>query len=374
MGLTRYKLGELIEQVDERNLDGKYGINDVRGISIQRIFIDTKANMKGVPLKPYKIVKPDSFAYVTVTSRNGEKITLAHNTSNDTYIVSTSYVVFRVSNEKVLLPDYLYIYFNRSEFDRFARFNSWGSARETFTWEDMCDIEIDLPPVEIQKKYVDIYKSMFDNQKRYERGLGDLKLACEAYIENLRNDYLAEEIGKYLCIRDEQNSNMEYTDNDVMGVSQEKTIIPTKANTKGNDLSKFTIIYPFDFVYNPRNGVAVGLNLTNNKYIISWNNTAFYIADEYKTILKPEYLLMWLSRSEWDRKVKYDSWGSSTEVYSFDALCDTKIPIPPLKLQESVSNIFRSYEVRKNIAANIKFKILDICPVLIKGSLEEAKK
>lgn len=374
MGLTRYKLGELIEQVDERNFDEKYGINDVRGISIQRIFIDTKANMKGVPLKPYKIVGPNSFAYVTVTSRNGEKITLAHNTTDDAYIVSTSYVVFRVSNEKILLPDYLYIYFNRSEFDRFARFNSWGSARETFTWEDMCDVEIDLPPVEVQKKYVDIYKTMLDNQKRYERGLGDLKLACEAYIENLRNDYPVEEIGKYLCIRDEQNSNMEYTDDDVMGVSQEKIIIPTKANTKGNDLSKFTIIYPFDFVYNPRNGVAVGLNLTNNKYIISWNNTAFYIADEYRTILKPEYLLMWLSRSEWDRKVKYDSWGSSTEVYSFDALCDTKIPIPPLKLQESVSNIFRSYEVRKNIAANIKFKILDICPVLIKGSFEEAKK
>lgn len=374
MGLTRYKLGELIEQVDERNSDENYGVLDVRGISTTKEFIKTKANMSGVSVASYKIVNPGDFAFVPDTSRRGDKMSLAYNSTNDTYIVSSISCVFKTNAKNILLADYLYIYFNRSEFDRFARFNSWGSARETFTWEDMCDVEIDLPPVEVQKKYVDIYKTMLDNQKRYERGLGDLKLACEAYIENLRNDYPVEEIGKYLCIRDEQNSNMEYTDDDVMGVSQEKIIIPTKANTKGNDLSKFTIIYPFDFVYNPRNGVAVGLNLTNNKYIISWNNTAFYIADEYRTILKPEYLLMWLSRSEWDRKVKYDSWGSSTEVYSFDALCDTKIPIPPLKLQESVSNIFRSYEVRKNIAANIKFKILDICPVLIKGSFEEAKK
>ena len=78
MALTKYKLGDLIEQCDERNSELTYTLDDVKGISIQKIFIETKADMEGVSLKPYKLVKPDDFAYVTVTSRNGEKITLAH--------------------------------------------------------------------------------------------------------------------------------------------------------------------------------------------------------------------------------------------------------------------------------------------------------
>ena len=90
MALTKYKLGELIEQSDERNSDNKLNLNDVKGISIQKIFIETKADMTGVSLSPYKLVRHDDFAYVTVTSRNGEKITLAHNIIEDTYIVSSS--------------------------------------------------------------------------------------------------------------------------------------------------------------------------------------------------------------------------------------------------------------------------------------------
>lgn len=92
MGLSKYKLGDLIQLEDERNANNQYLINDVRGISIQKVFIDTKADMRDVSLSPYILVKPGFFAYVTVTSRNGEKITLAHNTTDRTYIVSSSYV------------------------------------------------------------------------------------------------------------------------------------------------------------------------------------------------------------------------------------------------------------------------------------------
>ena len=165
MALTNYKLGDLIELCEAKNEALQYGLDDVKGISIQKIFIETKADMTGVSLKPYYLVQPDDFAYVTVTSRNGEKITLAHNTTDETYIVSSSYVVFRVKRKDLLLSDFLFMYFNRPEFDRYSRFNSWGSARETFSWEDMCDIDIDLPSIEIQQKYVDVYNAMLANQK-----------------------------------------------------------------------------------------------------------------------------------------------------------------------------------------------------------------
>ena len=128
----KYKLVDLIEQIDRRNTKGQFGLSSVKGISIQKVFIETKANMDGVSLTPYKLVEPNTFAYVTVTSRNGEKITLAYNNSTNTYIVSSSYIVFKVKKPNLLSSEFLFMYFNRPEFDRFSRYNSWGSARETF--------------------------------------------------------------------------------------------------------------------------------------------------------------------------------------------------------------------------------------------------
>ena len=148
MALAKYKLGDLLQLCDDRNYDGEYSLEDLKGISIQKRFMETKANMEDVSLSPYILVEPDSFAYVTVTSRNGEKITIAHNTSAQTYIVSSSYVVFKVKRKSLLSSDYLFMYFNRPEFDRYARFHSWGSARETFDWDAMCDIEIELPDMD----------------------------------------------------------------------------------------------------------------------------------------------------------------------------------------------------------------------------------
>lgn len=217
MALSKYKLGELIQLSEEVNEDNNFDISDVRGVSIKKEFIETKADMEGVSLRPYLIVKPGYFAYVTITSRNGDKISFAYNTSKDTYLVSSSYVVFYVMKRELLLPEYLNIFFNRPEFDRYSRFNSWGSAREAFSWEEMCDIDIELPPIEIQQKYVNIYQGMVNNQKAYERGLEDLKLVCDGYIEDLRRRFPSEAIEKYIVRHDIRNG--ENGSKNVMGIS-----------------------------------------------------------------------------------------------------------------------------------------------------------
>ena len=142
MALKRIKLGDLIELCSETNSSLEYSLEDVKGISIKKMFIETKADMQGVSLKPYLLVRPDSFAYVTVTSRNGEKITLAHNTSEKTFIVSSSYIVFKVKNPEILNSDYLFMFFNRPEFDRFVITNSWGSSTEFYNWEDIQAIQL----------------------------------------------------------------------------------------------------------------------------------------------------------------------------------------------------------------------------------------
>ena len=150
MGLIKYKLGELIELCDMRNYDGVYTLDDIRGISTGKEFIDTKANMDGVSLSSYKVVNCQEFAYVADTSRRGEKIALAFNDGERTILISSIYTVFRVSRIDILLSNYLFMYFNRPEFDRYARFNSCGSARETFDWDTMCDIDIELPAITVQ--------------------------------------------------------------------------------------------------------------------------------------------------------------------------------------------------------------------------------
>lgn len=122
MGLSKYKLGDLIKQRDVRNSEGQYTLNDIKGISTGKEFIDTKANMDGVSLFSYKVVAQREFAYVADTSRRGEKIAIAFNAGSKPVLISSIYTVFRVSNEKKLLSNYLFMYFNRPEFDRYARF------------------------------------------------------------------------------------------------------------------------------------------------------------------------------------------------------------------------------------------------------------
>ena len=146
----------VIEEVDVRNNELQYGLDDVRGISIEKKFIDTKANMNGVSLSPYKVVSPKEFCYVTVTSRNGDKVSIAMNDSDNSYIVSSSYVAFKVVSDEIL-PEYLFMFFRSAEFDRFARFNSWGSARETFAINDLGRFRIPVPDKKIQKDIISIF-------------------------------------------------------------------------------------------------------------------------------------------------------------------------------------------------------------------------
>lgn len=179
MALNNIILGEYISQSDVRNADNIYGVKDVKGIATSKAFIATKANLHGVSLASYKVVAPSQFAYVPDTSRRGDKISLGYNDSNDTYLVSSISVVFgvRAEKENELLPEYLFLYFCRPEFDRYSRFHSWGSARETFSWEEMCKIKISLPPIDIQRKYVAVFKALLANNNGF-----DIRSICPVLI------------------------------------------------------------------------------------------------------------------------------------------------------------------------------------------------
>lgn len=373
MGLKKYKLGELISICDERNSDNVYTLDDVKGISIKKEFIETKADMAGVLLTPYILVRPDSFAYVTVTSRNGEKITLAHNTSKDTYIVSSSYVVFRVSRPDLLLSNYLFMFFNRPEFDRYSRFNSWGSARETFSWEDFCDIDITLPDIERQRKYVNVYLSLQNNLATYQSKVDDLKLVCDGYLDKLKIENEKLKIGEFIEQSDERNTENLYNLDDLRGISIQKSFIDTKADMMDVSLTPYVLVKPKYFAFVPvtsRNGskITLAYNDSSNTHIVSSAYVVFRVKDKNK--LDPEYLFMYFNRPEFDRYARFNSWGSAREVFTMDDMKDVAIPIPDISVQREIVNIHKCYIERQRIATQLKEQLNNLCPILIKGSLE----
>lgn len=370
--IKKYKLGQLLELCDERNAKSIYSIDDVKGISIQKVFIETKADMTGVSLKPYKLVKPDDFAYVTVTSRNGEKITLAHNDTENTYIVSSSYVVFRVKDKDHLLSEYLFMYFNRPEFDRYARFNSWGSARETFDWSEMCDIEIELPPKGIQQKYVDIYTAMLDNQRNYECGLEDLKKAVFSEIEKIKHTAKRVPVGKLLEEIDVRNSDG-VIDN-IQGINIDKVFMPSVADTSSVNKRNYKVVKKGQFAYSSMQTgrdecIRISLYDKEEPIIIS---PAYSVLQTKTEQVVAEYVMLWFMRPETDRYGWFASDSSVRANLDLDRFYEIELPLPEKNIQQAIANIYTAYVTRRDINECLKSQLKNMCPILIKGSLEES--
>jgi len=150
-------LGNYIQLVDCRNRD--LSITNLLGVSIEKRFIPSIANIVGTDLSSYKVVRTGQFAYGPVTSRNGEKISIAYLDGEDC-IISSSYTVFEVCKKDELDPEYLMLWFSRPEFDRYARYKSHGSVREIFDWNELCMVELPVPGIEEQRNIVKAYKTI----------------------------------------------------------------------------------------------------------------------------------------------------------------------------------------------------------------------
>lgn len=372
MALSNYKLGKLIELVQKNNSELLYGADDVRGMTITKEIIPTKADMSKTDLSSFWVVSPNEFIYNPRT--HGKKIGFGYNNTESTFIISWNNVAFRVkpSMKNIVLPDYLFLHFRRDEWDRKACFLSWGSSTEVFSWEALCDMDIDLPPLPIQQKYVDVYNAMLANQKSYERGLDDLKLTCDAYIENLRRKIPCEPIGQYINIVNEVNSNREIKH--VQGVEASGAFMDTRANMLGVDIAKYTIVRKYNFAYNPAriNIGSIALYSDDKPCIVSPMYQVFTVINTEKII--PEYLMLWFGRCEFQRYTWYFSAGSVRDIFDFNLMKEVKLPLPYTDLQQDIINIYTAYKQRKAINERLKLQIKNICPILIKGSIEEAEK
>ena len=197
---TDYKvLGDYIQLVDKRNRD--LSITNLLGVSIEKKFIPSIANIIGTDLSSYKVVQTGQFAYGPVTSRNGEKISIAYLDGEDC-IISSSYTVFEVVNKDELDPEYLMLWFSRPEFDRYARYKSHGSVREIFDWDELCMVELPIPAIEEQKNIVKAYKSITDRIALKKQINDNLEATAQALYQELFVDNSDISAWKNGCVGD----------------------------------------------------------------------------------------------------------------------------------------------------------------------------
>lgn len=293
MTLTKYKMRQLIELAPDTNVELLYGPDDVRGMTITKEIIPTKADVSRTDLSKFLIVHPREFIYNPRT--HGKRIGFGYNNTNSNFIISWNNVAFKIKKEMttIVLADYLFLHFKRDEWDREACFQSWGSSTEVFSWDTLCDMEVDLPSLEVQQKYVDIYNAMLSNQQSYERGLDDLKLVCDGYIDELRKKKIQKKLGNYISLCDAKNDNLKYGLDSVRGISIEKKFIDTKANMEGVSLKPYAIVKPNEFAYvtvTSRNGEKISLARNDSKqsYLCSSSYIVFKVNDESE--LLPAYL------------------------------------------------------------------------------------
>lgn len=375
MGLTNSILGTFLELCSNKNIDLAFGIDNVRGVNNQKQMMSTKADLNGRDLSKFQIVYPGDFVFNHRTSRNGSKFSIAYNDGEQPVICTEDYVVFRVRDDckNILNSRWLYMFFNRPEFDRYVITNSWGSSTEFYNWEDIQAIELTLPDIEIQQKYVDVYNAMLSNQQSYERGLEDLKLVCDAYIEDLRRQIPCEAIGSYITQKSEKNNDKSI--DFVMGLSTKKEFREAQSRVNRDELGNYKIVNHGDFAFVPTTDtwkvLAFALNTFERDLVVSPIYEVFSVNTEK---LVPEYLAMWLSRKEFDRYARFHSWGSARENFSFEDMENVQIPIPTISTQKSIVDIYTVYKERKEINEKLKTQIKDICPILIKGSIEEGRK
>ena len=365
-GVKWVRLGDYIEQYYERNSLMVYNESNAIGVNIDKEIRPMQGHLGEKKFEIFLIVPPNHFVY---NPRGSRKLGIGYNDTQNTYITTFNNIVFRLNQDiHGLIPEYLFLFVSRKEWDRYAEYLSWGSSTEVFTWETFCDVKIPLPSVAEQQKVVNVWRAFREIKVQNEAKAAPLMQLCQSYIQELKHKYPMQEIGPYIEEYDERNSNEAYGLDDVRGISIEKKIIDTKANMDGVKLSPYKVFRPNTFCYvtiTSRNGEKITLSLNNDNrcYIVSSSYITFRINQEDQIL--PRFLYLWFCRPEFDRYARFNSWGSAREAFSFEDMKRCKVPLPPIAVQQAIVNIYKCANEAKQIAEEADRLSREVCPALL---------
>jgi type I restriction enzyme, S subunit len=363
------RLGDYIQLVDNRNKD--LAVSNLLGINITKNFMPSVANVTETDLSKYKIIQKGQFAYSAMQVGRDETIRLALYTDNEPAIISPAYLVIETKDINELIPEYMMMWFQRPESDRYGWFISDSSVRASLEWERFSDIEIPIPNIDEQRKYVALYKGLLNNQKVYKNSLEDLQLVCDSYMDTLKNRDL-QPIRNSVELVDNRNSDGSNTN--LLGINVNKVFMPSKAKTTKANLVKYKIIYKGQFAYSAMQvgrdeTVRVVLYSSDVPAIISPAYSVFQVKKDAEIL--PEFLMLWFYRPEFNRYGWFISDSSVRASLEWERFCDIEVPVPDIQIQEAIVTIYHTLETRKKINAQLKDSIKPLCPVLMRGVVEE---
>ena len=366
------RLGNYIQLVDNRNKDLQ--VTNLLGINITKNFMPSVANVSGSDMSKYKIIQKGQFAYSAMQVGRDETIRLALYTEDKPAIISPAYSVIEVIDENELLPEYMMMWFQRPESDRYGWFISDSSVRASLEYDRLCEIEIPIPNIDEQRKYIALYKGILANQKAYESSLNDLQLICNSYMDTLKNKDL-EPIKNLIDLVD--NRNVDGKISNLLGINVNKVFMPSKANTTETNLVKYKIIQKQQFAYSAMQvgrdeTVRVVLYSNDEPAIISPAYNVFEVKKESKIL--PEFLMLWFYRPEFNRYGWFISDSSVRASLEWERFIEIEIPVPDIKIQEAIVTIYHTLEARKRINEQLKASIKPICPVLMRGVVVNTEK
>lgn len=343
------KLGDYIQPVDVRNSDLK--VSHLLGLSIDKCFIESIANTIGTDFRPYKIVKKGQFAYGPVTSRNGEKITIAL-LEEPECIISSSYAVFEITDTSKLLPEYLMLWFSRPEFDRYARYKSHGSVREIFDWDEMCRVELPVPDIKEQQKIVNTYNAITNRIRIKQRINENLeKTICANYEGLLQNEPTAIGIiGDYAQVKSGYAFKSEWWETEGFKVIKIGNIIENYVDLEScNKVSRENIEKSKEFFVKTGDLLIAMTGATTGKIglvpytdeIVSVNQRTgkFFLGD--RPIEKVPYLFAMMLSSKVKKSISPDGdAGSAQDNLSADDIQNIEVDYPEKQKIDDFNDIY----------------------------------
>lgn len=356
-------LGELLQEADEINSKGLdlpfYGVNK------DKEFMPTIATTKGLNSKKYKIIRKGKFVFSGMQTGRDKCIRFALYQNSEPVLLSPAYTLLEVKDTEKVLPEYIYLYFLSSERDRLGAFYSDASVRANLDLYRFFQIEIPLPSIDVQKQYVNAYRSLQKLAEQNEALAAPLKNACNAYILKLATKYKKKKIGNLIIEFSQKN-----TDNGisvVKSVSVSKEFNDTNAKVNKNELSNYKIVPPLyiSYVQTTKNEkcFASAINKFGIPIVVTSVNRV--ITSNNQEILNNEYLAMWFRTPYFSRWAIYNSWGSAREVFDFSDLCLSEIPLPPIEVQRSIVALYNCAEEARAIAREAREQLKKMAPAMV---------
>ena len=365
-GVKWVRLGDYIEQCDERNTAGSN--YPVIGINRDKTFMPTVANLDGVDMAKYKIVSKGVFVFSGMQTGRDICIRIGLYDKDQPALISPAYTTFFINKENDVLPEYFFMYFNRDESDRYGWFISDSSVRANLDWPRFLDIEIPLPSVAEQQKVVNAWRAFREIKVQNEAKAAPLMQLCQSYIQEIRKKKNVRNyrIGNAIEVIDK--TNKDGSPYEVLGLNNNKMFMPTVASMDTINTSKYKIIRKGEFAFSGMQTgrdkcIRIALYDKDIPALISPAYTTF-ILDKEEPIL-PEYFMMIFKNSEMDRLGWFYSDSSVRANLDWNRFIDIEIPLPPIEVQQAIVNIYKCANEAKQIAEEADRLSREVCPALL---------